>query len=219
MNLRALALVRRLGEVQGRGRFSEVLDMTLARTAALRVEGGDLVMDYVVPGHLTVDGRLCLSSAAALFDEVSSFNLIAADRAHRWGVSVALSAARTGLMPCAGERVTFRSRAVRIGRSLGSCDVALLDADGAEVVAGSHTKFLPNGIAGWDALVGGPLKPLALRLLASRAAALEERAPPALADADGAAAGARGRGAARARRERLRAAPLDRDAPPGRAAP
>ena len=66
--------------------------------------------------------------------------LIAADRAHRWGVSVALSAARTGLMPCAGERVTFRSRAVRM-EGLDATEERAIRAEGEKVKRAGRTAF------------------------------------------------------------------------------
>lgn len=178
MNVRAMNLVRRLGEIRNRGRFSEILAMASAQTPTFRIDddGTCAVDDYAVPARLTVNGRLCVSSCAALFDEVSSFGVIAADRSHRWGVSVALSATRTGLMPATGERVSVVSKNVRLGRSLGSCDVALVDAaTGAVLATGTHTKFLPNGIPGWDAVVGGPLKPLIIAGGERRARRLGDR--------------------------------------------
>ena len=161
---RALRAIRRVGEAQGKGRFGEVLRMSL-RDAHVELDGASCaVRDYVVPARLATPerGALDLGAVLALFDEVSSFGVIAADATHRWGVSVSLGATRLSALPRAGDTVTVASTAVRLGRNLGFCDCALRAADGAVLARGRHTKFLPTGIRGWDALMAPPLRPLFL---------------------------------------------------------
>ena len=148
---RALRAIRRVGEAQGKGRFGEVLRMSL-RDAHVELDGASCaVRDYVVPARLATPERGALDLGA-----------IAADATHRWGVSVSLGATRLSALPRAGDTVTVASTAVRLGRNLGFCDCALRAADGAVLARGRHTKFLPTGIRGWDALMAPPLKPLFL---------------------------------------------------------
>ena len=176
-------LLRKLAEVENKGRFTDVLGLTLGRAPPVGVVAADEVevRDFVVPARLVLpsSGELGLGAVVALFDEVSTFGIMERDRTHRWGVSVSLSATRHGdePLPSAGEKVRISSRTVRLGRTLGFCDCALESEDGALLASGRHTKYLPTGIPLWDVLMAPPFRPLFLRYL-DWAAASKPSPPP-----------------------------------------
>ena len=153
-----------------RGAFGAVLG---THHPPIDVDGARLSMSrYTIPARLARarDQTLPLGAILALFDEVSTLNLVAVDRGRRPGVSVALSAWRAARapLPRAGAVVAIESRVERCGRTLGFCEVALRDAEsGAELARGRHVKFLPMG-AVFDVMTRPALLPLALRVLVSR---------------------------------------------------
>ena len=161
-----------------RGAFGAVLG---THHPPIDVDGARLSMSrYTIPARLARarDRTLPLGAILALFDEISTLNLVAVDRGRRPGVSVALSAWRAARapLPRAGATVAIESRVERCGRTLGFCEVALRDAEsGAELARGRHVKFLPMG-AVFDVMTRPALLPLALRALAAREPAGARRA-------------------------------------------
>ena len=131
----------------------------------------------VSPSITDARGRLTLSGAAALFDEVSTYGLFAADRYCRPGVSVELSAElcdENVTAPRAGDKIVVTAHAVKIGRTLAFQNCALACGEtGRRLVRGYHTKFMPSQVLPpwlWNPLfseTGG--RSLALALLASQA--------------------------------------------------
>ena len=130
------------------------------------------------PAITDARGRLTLSGAAALFDEVSTYGLFAADRYCRPGVSVELSAEvcdyEGAQAPRAGDEIVVSAHALKIGRTLAFQDCALTcGKTGRRLVRGYHTKFMPSQVLPpwlWNPLFSeGGGRALALALLASQA--------------------------------------------------
>ena len=131
------------------------------------------------------DGALCLGGALAMADEITTFaGLCLFDRRARPGLTIGLSGTLAGgPLPAvnAGDEITFVTRPIKIGASLGFVGFDVLHGDRL-IASGRHTKYLsPPGLGfRLAALANAPLcRPLAHapaeRALASRAAL----APPA----------------------------------------
>ena len=77
-------LLRKLAEVENKGRFTDVLGLTLGRAPPVGVVAADEVevRDFVVPARLVLpsSGELGLGAVVALFDEVSTFGIMERDR-------------------------------------------------------------------------------------------------------------------------------------------
>jgi len=108
------------------------------------------VVACTVPKWLcNADGRLCLSSAVALFDEISTFaGVVPWDRDWRPGASVQLSAqAYRPLDVGAGDQVIFESAPVKMGKTLAFVDTQIKDVNGTLLAFARHIKFQPMGLA------------------------------------------------------------------------
>ena len=129
-------------EAAGSGKgFGEMLGMgSSIRAGVPRPEGG-LEVEYTMPTGLTTGsveegtGRAPLSVMLALFDELSTVAIAAADGSYRPGVSVSLTAEWAvrapphHAAPPAGQRLLLRARATKIGRYLGFADASCHDAE------------------------------------------------------------------------------------------
>ena len=116
---------------------------------------------YKVPSHLCVarcggDGgdvgvkSLPLSVLMALFDDITTWPIIASDTSHRAGVSVFLSAEytqpHTPLLP--STVLTMEGTVMKLGNRFAFCEVEARDEMTGRLVAiGRHTKYLPMGVA------------------------------------------------------------------------
>jgi len=142
---------------------------------------GTLAFEYLVPERVCrPDGRLQLSAILAIVDETTSWASVATDRHKRPGVSIALHAAlEPGRRPPrAGQRLVFKSRSERMGRTLGFQTCTVQDEAGGLVATARHTKLLDMG-RGW-ALAMGPVAFPCTRFLMHAAGGFVDRPPPEL---------------------------------------
>ena len=106
------------------------------------------------------DGRVCLASALAICDEVTTFGMAAYDPKHRPGVSVTLSAQResdAAVEP--GEEMTVASRTIKAGQTLAWMHFEVSRGDEV-LLTGRHLKFQPSGLPpGWDFVSRPMLRP------------------------------------------------------------
>eukprot|EP00750_Incisomonas_marina_P019020 INCI3198.2.p1 GENE.INCI3198.2~~INCI3198.2.p1 ORF type:complete len:288 (-),score=37.64 INCI3198.2:32-895(-) len=95
-----------------------------------------------------------LSAVLAVFDNVSTWSLIGADRWNRPGVSLGLSLRRLSSASIrAGTVLEFRTRLGKVGQRIGFCDGDIVNTATNELVAvAQHTKFMDMGL-GWRAVV------------------------------------------------------------------
>ncbi|CAM9579709.1 unnamed protein product [Ectocarpus sp. 4 AP-2014] len=120
-------------------------------------QGSMLEAVYTIPENICVTGGtlgggggcvLPCGVTTALFDEVSTLAMMIADRTCRPGVSISLSCQM--FHPVApGERVTFKSRGLKMGARLGYGEASMYRQDGKLAARGRHVKHLPMGRA-WD---------------------------------------------------------------------
>ena len=91
-----------------------------------------------------------VSSALAVFDELSSYAIVTQDRTCRFGVSVYLS---TEILESiqAGTDVIITAKAKKIGKILGFATMEMRDLEGSLLARGDHIKHLPMGYM-WDFL-------------------------------------------------------------------
>ena len=91
------------------------------------------------------DGRICLAAALALFDEVSTFaGVVPWDRQWRPGATVQLSAqAYRPLDVGAGQELVFKTRKVKMGKTLAYVDGNIMGAEGHILAFARHIKFQP----------------------------------------------------------------------------
>jgi acyl-coenzyme A thioesterase PaaI-like protein len=119
--------------------------------------------DQGVTFSMTVPERICLpiypgskthvlpvSSAIAIFDDLSTYSFMIKDKNCRSGVSVILSAEILADVP-PGSKIQIVSQVSKIGRSIGFSDVYMFNEKDELVARGYHTKYLPMGTA-WDFL-------------------------------------------------------------------
>jgi acyl-coenzyme A thioesterase PaaI-like protein len=133
------------------GSFTDYLGIRSQKFAPL-VSTTQISFPFKVPAHLClpVQNKPCLSASAtmALFDEYSSMCLMMKDRNVRGGVSVVLTADMHSLCP-ANADVTIITTATKIGKTIGFCDVKMVDKDGKLIASGSHVKYIDMGKV-WD---------------------------------------------------------------------
>ena len=134
------------------------------------------------------DGQLCLASALAISDEVSTFGMAAWDKSLRPGVSVVLSGQRETMTSTieAGEEITFHSRLIKEGATLAWIHLECRRGD--ELLAtGRHLKFQPTGLPpGWQLLSHPLARPAlftAMRFVTERQPDASSAAPLPPADA------------------------------------
>ena len=122
-----------------------------------------LTFKYVVPPHLcrTIRGNranvggdgkggeaLPLSVLLAVFDDVSSWPVIAFDKKHRPGVSINLYAeflqGSSGAFPVirGGDTLNITATINKLGGQIGFIDLKAYDHDNKLIAIGRHTKFL-----------------------------------------------------------------------------
>lgn len=105
---------------------------------------------------------LPVSSAIAIFDDLSSYCFLIKDRNYRSGVSIDLSAELLRDVP-AGSTIHVVSQVTKIGRSIGFSDLHMYNQQNELVARGYHTKFLPMGTA-WDVMTHPTLSDTTLKL-------------------------------------------------------
>lgn len=132
------------------------------------------------------DGKLCLATALALADEISSYGGMACwDDRHRPGITISIAATLVGhrnLVPevAPGEELTFVSRRLKTGRQLGYMELEVwrgsASSASSELLAvGRHSKMLSIPGKEWVETLSHPrLYPIAMPLAVS---ALEARHP------------------------------------------
>eukprot|EP00752_Nemacystus_decipiens_P012870 g11394.t2 len=138
---------------------------------SLGQQGSMLEAEYTIPDNICITGGtvgggggafLPCGVTTALFDEVSTLAMVIADRKYRPGVSISLSCQM--FHPVApGERVTFKSRGLKMGARLGYGEASMYREDGKLAARGRHVKHLPMGRA-WDLTATPLLFPLASKL-------------------------------------------------------
>ena len=125
------------------------------------------------------------SSAMALFDELTTYGMMFADKNFRPGVSVHLntelllhdnknnnkknrSKSNNDLLINAGDDIIVETHITKIGRTVGFCDMKILNSKGKTIaITGKHIKYLPMGIV-WDIITSPYLLPLTLPLFESQ---------------------------------------------------
>ncbi|EOD14153.1 hypothetical protein EMIHUDRAFT_212187 [Emiliania huxleyi CCMP1516] len=184
------------------GSFGTLLGLTLP------LDGGGLrfrqldkeqsVLSLPLPDwSVRADGTLCLATALALHDEISTYGGMAPwDARHRPGVSISLSGRLVGSALCdAGKALHFVTRPLKLGRTLGYLELEIWSGDGEPrdlLAVGRHCKALkfPGSSAALGSLLqlGGhpavyPLvQPIAYNWLASRPIAPPPLQPTRRAD-------------------------------------
>mmetsp|Transcript_27574 Transcript_27574/g.46624 ORF Transcript_27574/g.46624 Transcript_27574/m.46624 type:complete len:364 (+) Transcript_27574:249-1340(+) len=120
--------------------------------------------------HAPAGPTMGVGAVLAVFDELSTYALMLQDAKARPGVSVHLSAELLSDVP-AHSTVLIESCALKVGRSLGFCEVEMRDSDGQLVARGRHVKYLPMGRL-WEVLASPWLLPHVVkgysRLVAAR---------------------------------------------------
>ena len=86
-------------------------------------------------------GTLHDGATATLIDIIGTLALLAKDHT-RGGVSVDLNLSYVSAVPL-GKNVICRGKVLKIGRTLGFTEVDILNAEGAIVASGRHTKAFP----------------------------------------------------------------------------
>ena len=134
---------------------------------------GDLLYEYTVPPRICAKsaynaaGAMPISALLALVDETTTWCGVALDRARRPGVSISLDAALTeqDRPPRAGDKLVFRSRAQKVGKSIAFLECDIHDAaNGRQVARAGHIKAVNMGRA-WNLLMADPIFPLTVSLL------------------------------------------------------
>ena len=104
-----------------------------------------------------------MSSALAVFDELSSYAFVVKDKTCRFGVSVFLSTEILHTIP-AGKDVIIIAKANKIGKILGFATMEMYDRNGLLLARGEHIKHLPMGSI-WDFIARFFLSPAILPIL------------------------------------------------------
>eukprot|EP00550_Attheya_septentrionalis_P009101 CAMPEP_0198284762 /NCGR_PEP_ID=MMETSP1449-20131203/4202_1 /TAXON_ID=420275 /ORGANISM="Attheya septentrionalis, Strain CCMP2084" /LENGTH=314 /DNA_ID=CAMNT_0043981975 /DNA_START=201 /DNA_END=1142 /DNA_ORIENTATION=+ len=114
-----------------------------------------LTFKYTIPPHaVRRGGEMPLSGFLAVFDEVTTWAIVAQDRKRRPGLSITLSAqvgpatttttttARRGIQ--AGDTVQINAKVVKSGKVLAFTEAEAIDVTTGDVICtGRHTKYLP----------------------------------------------------------------------------
>eukprot|EP00041_Stephanoeca_diplocostata_P015826 m.303815 g.303815 ORF g.303815 m.303815 type:complete len:350 (-) comp20170_c0_seq14:1849-2898(-) len=156
-------------EVLENGGFSKHLQLEFNKDTVFITADGWLEVRYEVPkslcstssyhqqnaaesGTAREDACLPLCTVLALFDDISTYSIILADRTQRAGASLSLDARMLGPSIKPGEEVIFRSFAAKVGKVVGFADcqvVRMVDNEKEVIAEGRHVKYLPMGIL-WD---------------------------------------------------------------------
>lgn len=125
--------------------FNRLLGCTLAEIEVIS-KPAKLVRykQKVIAGVCDQHRNLSVSSATAIFDELSTVGFMAFDKSVRWGVSVHLETKLFHNIE-EGEEIILDMKYTKIGKTLGFCDLHLFNANNPEVMVGKgrHIKFLP----------------------------------------------------------------------------
>lgn len=121
--------------------------------------------------HIASTHHMGVGAVLAVFDELSTYALMLKDNTARPGVSVHLSAELLSDVS-AHSTVFIESCALKVGRSLGFCEVEMRTSDGLLVARGQHVKYLPMGRM-WELLAGPSLLPYVVQGYRRLAAARE----------------------------------------------
>ena len=130
--------------------------------------------------------QIPVSTAMAVFDELSTMAFIIEDANKRPGVSIHLEAKicekgkeitfpavtnkdnnNSNSVSDEGIDVLVVTKMTKVGKTVGFCDISMLSMDGHTLLAhGSHIKFLPMGVI-WDWLLGPTFLPYFIYFLDS----------------------------------------------------
>lgn len=129
-----------------------------------------VTFSMVVPGRICLPGAgdsylLPVSSALAIFDDLSTYCFLIKDKNCRSGVSIDLSAEILQDIP-AGSKIHVVSQVSKIGRTIGFSDLHMYNDNQELVARGFHTKYLPMGTA-WDVMNHPAFASTSLRLYES----------------------------------------------------
>lgn len=119
---------------------------------------------YEIPKHATKGGRLPLSGFLSVFDDVTTWAIVALDRKKRAGVSTSLFAelGPLGLQGGSmgpGDLVQINARVVKIGKVFAFAAAEAVEFKTGRVICyGRHTKYMPMGI--FYEILLGPLLPV-----------------------------------------------------------
>ena len=134
-----------------RGSFTDYLGIRQQLFAPI-VDPHSISFSYKIPAHICLPykGRPCITASAtmALFDEYSSMCFMMKDKGARGGVSIMLTA-DVHQFCAAGTDVTIVTRATKVGKTIGFCDIEMFDHNKELVSRGSHVKFVDMGRM-WD---------------------------------------------------------------------
>mmetsp|Transcript_19902 Transcript_19902/g.45197 ORF Transcript_19902/g.45197 Transcript_19902/m.45197 type:complete len:262 (-) Transcript_19902:463-1248(-) len=138
------------------GKEKNLKDMP-SLSSASRSDRESLIFRYRIPLSACADfprNRLPLSAFAALFDEISTWAIVGAERnrSMRPGVSTYLSAhlgqgGLDGLGQELGDTIDFEVDVIKVGRTMAFANISAIDLEsGAVICTGRHTKYLPMGL-------------------------------------------------------------------------
>ena len=98
----------------------------------------------------------------ALFDELSTYHVMLADKTARPGVSIQLSTEIFSKCE-ANKEVVLTTRIDKIGKYIGFCSMEIHDSGGELVARGRHLKFMVMGTV-WDFLMSSAVLPFTMSL-------------------------------------------------------
>jgi len=147
--------------------FSKYINTSNAKISS--VDGNGISFKYqILPGlcrEKPSNGNLIFSAAStlAIFDELSTYAFMTQDKNFRPGVSIHLN---TEILQeiGPGNSVIVTSKAVKCGKSIGFCDMRMVNSNGELVARGRHVKYLPMGLI-WDILTHPNVFPHAIDLI------------------------------------------------------
>lgn len=124
----------------------------------LMYSAGHLQFEYKIPRHF-VNKKIPLSGFLAIFDEMTTYAIVATDRKKRPGMSVSLSAEMMGDVAVMGDSIQINAEVVKSGRVMAFTKAEAIDPTSGQVICkGRHIKYLPMP---WlTELALGPLMPL-----------------------------------------------------------
>lgn len=147
--------------------FTKCLAANTARL--IQAEKDGVTFEYAVPASLcrasshSSAPKLSTGAALALFDEFSTFCFMLKDNRCRSGVSIHLTTDMLGSVP-ADSTIRIVSRCTKVGKTIGFCDMEMLDASNSPVARGKHIKYLHQGAA-WNLFAHPRVLPVMLDML------------------------------------------------------
>ena len=137
--------------------FSVSLKTVNSSLVEVSKEAGHVLFSYKIPEEVCCPktGRLPISSAIAIMDELSTYSFLIKDRTCRSGVSIHLAATLLD-DSYAGDEILIKSKADKIGKNVGYCSIEIREPKTQRLlVRGTHIKYLAMGFV-WENIIAHP---------------------------------------------------------------